>query len=186
MGKKGRKARIMSKTIVIYQSKYGATKKYAQWLSEKLHADLMPAKEASIEALKAYERIIFGGGIYATGIAGISFLKKHYPVLRNRVLLIFAVGASPYDEKALEALRERNLKDEMREIPLFYCRGAWNESAMSWKDRTLCNLLKKAVGKKDPTTYEPWEKALMEAIGASHDWTEEAQLAPILAYLGVN
>ena len=30
--------------------------------------------------------------------------------------------------------------------------------AMSLKDRTLCNLLRKAVSKKDPADYEVWER----------------------------
>lgn len=31
----------MSKTVVIYKSKTGFAKKYAQWISEELHCDLM-------------------------------------------------------------------------------------------------------------------------------------------------
>ena len=41
---------------------------------------------------------------------------------------------------------------------------------MSFKDRTLCNLLRKAVAKKDPSDYEIWEKALMEAGDNNCDW----------------
>ena len=53
---------------------------------------------------------------------------------------------------------------------------------MSWKDRTLCNLLKKAVAKKDPDTYEPWEAALMKAIGSNHDWTDKENIKQIKEY----
>jgi len=110
----------MRNTVVIYQSKYGSTKKYAQWLAEELSSDLIEAKKASIEQIKKYDVIILGGGIYATGIAGISFLKKHYEKLKNKKVIVFAVGASPYDEKAIRALREHNLKMELSGIPLFY------------------------------------------------------------------
>ena len=41
----------------------------------------------------------------------------------------------------------------LSEIPLFYCRGAWNKEKMTFKDRTLCNMLQKAVAKKDPADY---------------------------------
>lgn len=40
---------------------------------------------------------------------------------------MFAVGASPYDDKTMVALKERNFKEEFSHIPCFYCRGAWNE-----------------------------------------------------------
>ena len=172
----------MKKTVILYQSKYGATEKYAEWLAEELGGDLMETKTAPIERVETYDLIILGGGIYATGIRGISFLKKHYPRIKQKTLVVFAVGASPYDEKGMAALRERNFKGELAEVPCFYCRGAWNEAKMSWVDRTLCRLLKKAVAKKDPATYEPWEAALMAADGES-DWTAREAIDPIVEYV---
>ncbi len=77
-------------------------------------------------------------------------------------------------------LKEHNFKAELSHIPCFYCRGAWNEEIMSWKDRTLCNLLKKAIAKKDPATYEPWERALMEAISSNCDWTNKKYIEQIV------
>lgn len=175
----------MKSCVVLYQSKYGTTKKYAEWLAEELSCDLIETKKATIEQIEKYKTIILGGGIYASGIAGISFLKKYHERLKNKKVIVFAVGASPYDEKAIAALREHNFKEEYSHIPLFYCRGAWNEAVMSWTDRLLCSLLKKAVAKKDPATYEPWETALMQAAGISFDWSYRAYLKQIVEYVGV-
>ncbi len=66
----------MSSILVLYQSKYGATKKYAEWLSQALSCDMVETKAATIEQAAKYDVIILGGGVYATGVAGISFLKK--------------------------------------------------------------------------------------------------------------
>ena len=71
----------------------------------------------------------------------------------------------------------------MQGIPCFYGRGAWNESAMTLRDRTLCKMLQKAVAKKEPSTYEPWEKALMCAVGQSCDWTDKAYLRPLFNWI---
>ena len=176
----------MGRIVVIYQSKYGATKKYAEWLAEELSCDLIETKKAAIKDVEKYDVIILGGGIYATGIAGISFLRKHHDRLKKKKIIVFAVGASPYDETAMVALKKRNFKKEFSHLPCFYCRGAWNEEIMSWKDRTLCNLLKKAVAKKDPATYEPWETALMQAIGSNYDWTDKENIKPIVEYARLN
>ena len=54
---------------------------------------------------------------------------------------------------------------------------------MTFKDRTLCRLLQKAVGKKDPSTYEIWERALMSAVGRKCDWTDKKYLEPIIKFL---
>ena len=59
----------------------------------------------------------------------------------------------------------------------------WDEEAMSWKDRTLCRMLKKMVAKQDPETYEPWQKALVSAEGKQCDWTDREFLKPILKEL---
>lgn len=60
----------MSKGIVLYQSKYGATKRYAKWLQEETGFDCMETKSASLKELSWYDTTILGGGIYASGIAG--------------------------------------------------------------------------------------------------------------------
>jgi len=163
--------------VVIYQSKYGATKKYAEWLAEELSSNIIETKQADIEQVAKYDTIILGGGIYATGIAGVSFLKKHYEKLKGKRIV------APYDEKAMTAIKERNFKDKLNKIPCFYCRGAWNEKSMSWKEKTLCNILKKAVAKKDPNNYEPWEAALMQAIGSNFDWGNKENLKPLIEFI---
>ncbi len=52
---------------------------------------------------------------------------------------------------------------------------------MSFKDRTLCNMLRKAVSKKDPADLEIWEKALIEAGEDKCDWTDRKYIGPLLA-----
>ena len=73
------------KGIILYQSKYGATKKYADWISEATGFECVETKKANIKEVEKYDIIVLGGGIYAMGIAGLSFLKrKCYTVLTLR------------------------------------------------------------------------------------------------------
>ena len=110
----------------------------------------------------------------------MSFLKKNINKLKDKKIIVFCCGASPYDEKATEQVKKHNLKDSLANIPLFYCRGAWDMDVMSFSDRMLCTLLRKAVAKKDPKDYEIWEKALMVAGDHKCDWTDKKYLEPIL------
>ena len=57
---------------------------------------------------------------------------------------------------------------------------------MSFKDKTLCKMLRKAVSKKDPTDYEIWEKAIMEAGENKCDWTDKKFIDPILECIKQN
>ena len=118
------------KGIILYQSKYGATKKYADWISEATGFECVETKKANIKEVEKYDIIVLGGGIYAM---------------------------------AFKQIRSHNMKDKLSDIPIFYCRGAWDMDSMSFKDKTLCKMLRKAVSKKDPADYEIWEKAIMDA-----------------------
>lgn len=173
----------MAKGIVIYKSKYGAAKKYAEWLSADCGFDCAALAEAKKADLSAYDTIVLCGGIYASGIAGLSFLKKRLPAWSDKRVAVFCTGASPADEEALAALRQRNMRGPLESVPLFYGRGMWDQPHMRFTDRTLCGLLQKSVAKKDPASYEPWEKALMSAVGQSCDWTDRSCLAPLLAWI---
>lgn len=173
----------MSRGIILYQSKYGATKKYADWLVEETGYDCIETKNAKVADLNNYDVIILGGGVYASGIAGFQFIKKNISQLADKKVAVFAVGASPYDERAIMQIREMHFKDELCNIPLFYCRGTWDEEKMKFTDRTLCKMLQKAVAKQNPDEYEPWQKALMCAVGQKCDWTDKSYLEPLLKYI---
>lgn len=173
----------MKEGIIIYQSKYGATKKYVDWIVEETNFDIVETKKVILDNLKEYKVIILCGGIYASGIAGLSFLKKNNDVLKDKKLAIFCVGASPYNEKAFNELREHNLNEDLKDIPIFYGRGAWNEKIMTFRDRTLCKMLKKMVSKKDPSTFEPWMEALMSVGNEEKDWTDKKYLSELLDYI---
>lgn len=169
------------KGIILYKSKYGATKKYAQWISEETGFPCIETNKAKISDVKKYDTIVLGGGVYASGIAGLSFLQKHIDELADKQVIVFCSGASPYEEKAFQAVRTHNMKGKLENIPLFYCRGAWDVESMSIVDRNLCKMLRKAVVKKDPSEYEIWERALMEAGDDYCDWTDKKYIEPILA-----
>lgn len=173
----------MKEGIVVYQSKYGAAAKYAAWLGELTGFDTVKVSDAETEDLLDCSSIVLCGGIYASGIAGLSFLKKNFSRLEGKKTAVFCVGASPFDEKAIEEIKARNLKGSLSTIPLFYGRGMWDEEKMTTRDRTLCRMLQKSVAKKDPDTYEPWQKALMCAAGESRDWTDRKYLEPLMEYL---
>ena len=59
----------MSKGIVIYQSKYGSTKKYVQCLQEATGFDAVEVKKAKADTMNDYDTVILCGAVYASGIA---------------------------------------------------------------------------------------------------------------------
>lgn len=169
------------KGIIIYKSKYGAAKKYAEWISEATGFPCVTTKEADMNKVSECDVVIVGGGVYASGISCIPFLKKNIGKLKGKKVLVYTCAASPYDKKFYDALIDMNMKDELKGIPVFYCRGAFDLKAMTFADRTLCKMLRKAVAKKDPKDWELWESALMECKeDEACDWTDKAYIEPII------
>ncbi len=72
------------KGIILYQSKYGATKKYVKWLAEITGYDYIETKQAHMKTVSQYDMIVLAGGIYASGISGLSFLKQHISELKKK------------------------------------------------------------------------------------------------------
>ena len=71
----------MSKGIILYQSKYGSTKKYAQWLEEATGFEVMEVKKAKADTINGYDTVVLCGAVYASGIAGVSYLRKNKNML---------------------------------------------------------------------------------------------------------
>lgn len=173
----------MSKGIVLYKSKYGATKQYATWLAEMTGFDLVEISKANIHDIETYNTIILCGGVYASSIAGLSFLKKHAKTLHGKKIVILAVGATPYEEHVLDTIREHNLKHEIKDLPLFYAHGVFDENKMSFRDRTLIKMLRKSLKKKDPNTYTTLEQTIMSVNQQKANNIQKEYLAPLIAYL---
>ena len=169
--------------VILYKSKYGATRQYADWLADATGFRLVEAGAVKSEDFASCDAVIFGGGIYASGIAGLPILKKNMDLLAGKKVLAFCVGASPFDKTAFQGIVQQNMKDELSSIPLFYCRGAWAPDKMSFKDRALCKMLRKMVAKKEPAACEPWMAALLQAGDSQCDWTDKRYLEPILSAL---
>ena len=108
--------------IILYKSRYGATKQYADWIAEKTGFSCIKTDDADMKRVSGCDVIILGGGIYASGIAGLSFLKKNIGKLKEKKIIVFCCGASPYEESAFAAIVQHNFKGDFAGIPCFYCR----------------------------------------------------------------
>lgn len=173
----------MNKIVVLYKSKYGATKKYATMLQEELSCDIYDVADYKKILFESYDCIIFAGAIYAGGMAGLNILRKIYKNIKHKKIILLCVGASPFDEKTIEEVKTHNLKEDLKGIPFFYARGAWNESSMTLKDRTMCKMLQKIIAKQDTDSCELWMKELLCSQGKICDWTDKKNLLPILEYI---
>lgn len=170
------------KTIVVYKSKSGFVKKYATWIAEELSADLSPYSEVTIKELQSYDTIIYGGGLYAVGINGIKLITKNLYRLEGKRIIVFASGATPPREDAIEQVKNNNFTVEQQErIQFFYLRGGFDYNKLKLIDKLLMKLLKRKLEKKSKLTLD--EKGMLAAYNTPVDFTMKKNIEGIISYL---
>ncbi len=176
----------MNRTAVIYNSKYGFTKRYATWLGEALSCPVFPCNKFKKEQLSQYDTIIYGGGLYAGGVSGISLITKNWDTLRNKNVLLFTCGlADPTDTVNTEHIKaslSKVLSPEMVEkISLFHLRGGIDYSHLGLIHKVMMSMLRKALLKKSPESLTSEDRLLLETYGQKLDFTDRESIAPLVA-----
>ena len=97
------------RTVIVYSSILGTTKKYAMWLREALEADVSRANAGRVSALN-YDLIIICSPTYMGQIRLLGYLKKKWNVLQWKSIILIAVGMappeSPDSRKSYESIPE--------------------------------------------------------------------------------
>lgn len=172
------------KTVVIYKSKTGFTKKYAKWIAEELSADIFDASKVNVHMLDKYDTIIYGGSLYAVGIIGIKLIRKNIKKLKNKKLVVFATGASPLRDNVINEVIDKNFSvDERRYIKFFYLRGGFNYSKLNFFDRFLMMLLKWKIKNKKPGELSADEIGMLSIYDKPVDFTDKKNIHKIIAYV---
>ena len=162
------------KTIVLYTSKTGSTKRYAEAIAARLNCEAKPAKEGKPEALAAYDAVVYGGWIFANKISGLS---RILPAAKGK-LTVFAVGATPADKMDLDELRKANA---LGDAPLTYLEGGFHYAQLGWFTRTMLRMAARMSAKKGNAAEQ--EHGMGELIGAEYDHTDLKAIEPIIASL---
>lgn len=169
------------KTVVVYKSKTGFTKKYAQWIAEELSADIFEVSKINIDMLTSYDTIIYGGSLYAVGILGVKIITKNIDKLKDKKIIVFATGASPSRIEAINEVKDANFTNEQqRYIKFFYLRGGFNYSKLSTFDKFLMTLLKLKIKMKKELTSD--EKGMLACYARPADFTKKTNLGELIKY----
>lgn len=166
------------KALVLYRSKTGYTEKYARWLAQELGCEAKEFRDGEGNWAE-YDTVIYGGGLYAGGINGFKSFRKRMQANPGKRYFLFAVGATPGRPDEIEAIRSHNLTaQEANAISFYYLRGGFDHEKLKGADRLMMALMRKALAaKKAPG---PDDQALLEAFSQPVDFTDRAQLLPIV------
>lgn len=136
----------MAKSIVIYTSKRGSTKQYAEWIAEDLSGEALPLSDAYGMDLHGYDCIIYGGWIRGSGIVDFDkFAKMLDDELMSR-LIVFGVGfadetAENYAQVWGYSLGKIDPKNNHR-VLLYILGGRYDPSAVTGLDKFLMKTMR--------------------------------------------
>lgn len=172
------------KTIIIYTSQTGFTKRYAEWISEACGGECVTLRQASPKKLSEYDAVIFGGWFMAAGITKLAWLKKQLPALTSagKKVIVYAVGASPAESPDVPVAMQRNFSDAAwASVKAFYCPGGLNYEKMNFPSKFVIQMLVKSLkAKKNASEKEKYQAQMMSH---SYDLSNKKYIEPVLKEL---
>ena len=173
------------KTLIVYFSQTGFTQKYAEWLAEALDGTTITMKEASKKEdnfFNDFDAIIFGSWLSMEKIAKADWFTSRMDKWKGKKLAIFGVGASPAEYSGIQGILDKVLNDDQKKIAkAFYCVGGLSYEKMSFGSKMLMKTFAAMLkGKKNKTETD---KAMIEHVASSCDFSDKKYIEPIVAYI---
>lgn len=157
--------------VIVYESKTGFTKRYADMLAAKTGLKVFRVKELS--KVNQDEEIIFLGWMKAGKIQGLDKLRKH------NVKAICGSGTGRTAEPNTEAVIAKNKIEGMK---FFYLRGGcFPLKELKGMDKIMLSMFLKML-KSQKNKDEKLEEAIYN-IENGFDGVKEENLAPVLEWM---
>ena len=168
------------KTIVVYKSKSGYTRTYAEWIAQEMGCDIR--ENAELSDIIGYDTIIYGGGMYAGGFNGVKLITKNLDKLKGKKIALFAVGSNPGREHEMKIFWDRVLTAEQQKtIGYFYLRGGFDFDKLTAKDKVLMKMLKVKLQRSKERTED--EQGMLDAYDTPVDFSEKKNIKPLIDFV---
>ncbi|QJB32986.1 hypothetical protein HF329_17340 [Chitinophaga oryzae] len=129
--------------IIIFQSKYGATRQYATWISKALQIPAAAAGEVTHAQLAAADFIILGTSIYIGKMLLRGWLEQQAPQLRGKPLFLFVVCATRGEkQEKLNSYVVQNMPAQL----LSHCHRYFYPGKIQYSELSFADKLKVRAG----------------------------------------
>ena len=174
-------------SIILYGSRYGATRRYALALSERTGIPACSYRDKPNLSDKKF--VVVLGGLYAGGVLGLAKTLRHFSLQPGQTLLIATVIATvgladpgdPATRANLRASLQRQLPPGLLEqAQVFHLRGGIDYRKLTPAHRAVMGLLYRALCSKPAETLPAEDRALIETYGKQVDFTDLLTLTPMV------
>jgi menaquinone-dependent protoporphyrinogen IX oxidase len=174
---------MSGKILVIYSSKYGTTKKYAEWIAEKCEADILSIHDFEPAGLANYNTVIFGGSVYKGKIRDVNLVVDNWDILKNKKVAVFVVTAAPPCDPQQDKIFQWNIPNYTRDkISYFKLQGAYDYKTLDFKDKLMMMVLITFLRLKAFLGRDRKAGEQLRELSQARDWTDENAVLPIVEY----
>lgn len=173
----------MKSILLIYRTDTGFTKKYIDWIAEKIPCKTVLLDDIGHLDLASFDVFIYGAGIHAGHIKGLKDFKKKVEALdKKKPVIVFATGGAPCTEAIFSKIKANNFSPgEQRNIEFFYFQSGINYEKMSLLDKTIMKSYNKVLSLKN--NKSDVEKGTSKAISSSYDNCNIESIIPMVEYV---
>ena len=164
---------------IVYSSKTGHTRQYAQMLTKATQYKALSLEEA-LSTLPEKEPILYMGWVMAGHISGIDKAVRRWDVR-----CVAAVGMSPAGKEVLATLSKANY---IPNAPVFYLQGGWAPKKVGWFQRRAVNAVTRGIRKslQAKSKRSEQEQAYLDMLLRGGSFVEYQNLKPIQQWLQAN
>lgn len=130
------------KAVIVYKGKYGATRQYANWLSEKLSLPVFDADHLDSNLLNNYDVVILGSSVYIGKLELRKWITKNAGILEKKRLFLYQVAGSPPEDREKRNTYNRNSLPAsiMSRCKFYFLPGRLVKEKLSWWDHFMLKM----------------------------------------------
>lgn len=167
------------KGIILYKSRYGNTKQYAEWLAQDLDFEVRDFSKFKKSEIDNYDQIVFGSGVY---MSKMDKIKKVLKMFKDKPIIIFACAGNAGVEKEIEDIKMNNFKNnELAFHQFFYLPGGVDFSKVKGFMKFMINVFRKVMEKKKNRTYE--EEQILKGFSEPTNFVDKKHIAAMVEYI---
>ena len=132
-------------------------------------------------AESGYDVLIYGGCLHAIGISGLKKIKHCLDGDFGGRVIVFATGASPFSERAVEEVKGKNFTDaQWSRIRFFYFRGGFDFSKLDGPNKLIMTFFKWALQKRKDKSEDVVQ--MLGAYDHPMDYTDRGSIGELVRY----
>jgi len=159
--------------IVIYTSKYGSTKQYAQWLAEDAGFELYNVSTCP-KNLGGFDVIVLAGSIHSGFVSIKRYATAIWPSIKDKTVVLILTSGTSNREVIKKVVHDSFSSDIVRSMTVFPVGGRYVFNKMSFIDRNIIKMVAFF------TKHQETKKGMM----TEKDDVRRENLKEVLSFLG--